>query len=167
MTPDDQAEFDDAGRRLCACGCGWPVSEARPGARYATRACIERAQRMDTQAYREHAAEEAAIAAVPGRVLGTDVEGQADALADAAARLAALLSAFSREPRPSLDVITVFRALSRSAESMAAAAAELRRQDWFDLGDDAEPEAVAAWNGALEGLKSASATFEWVADGWI
>jgi hypothetical protein len=34
-----------------------------------------------------------------------------------------------------------------AAESMAAAAAELRRQEWFDLEDDAEPEAVAAWNG--------------------
>jgi hypothetical protein len=54
-----------------------------------------------------------------------------------------------------------------AAESMAAAAAELRRQEWFDLEDDAEPEAVAAWNGALEGLKSVAGTFEWVADGWI
>ena len=32
---------------------------------------------------------EAGIAAVPGRVLGADVEGQADELADAAARLVA------------------------------------------------------------------------------
>ena len=108
-----------------------------------------------------------AAAAVPGRVLGSDIEGQADALADAAASLAELLSAFSREPRPSLDVITVFRALSRSAESMAAAAAELRRQEWFDLGDDADPEAAAAWKGALDGLKSAAGTFKWIADGWI
>ena len=104
---------------------------------------------------------------VPGRVLGADVEGQADAMADAAARLADQLAAFGREPRPSLDAIAVFRSLSRSAESMAAAAAELRRQEWFDLEDGAEPEAVAAWNGALAGLKSAASTFEWVADGWI
>jgi hypothetical protein len=50
---------------------------------------------------------------------------------------------------------------------MAAAAAEMRRQEWVVLEDNAEPEAVAAWNGALEGLKSAASTFEWVADGWI
>jgi hypothetical protein len=50
---------------------------------------------------------------------------------------------------------------------MAAAAAELRRQEWFDLEDDAEPEANAAWNGAVEGLESAASTFERVADGWI
>jgi hypothetical protein len=66
-----------------------------------------------------------------------------------------------------MDAIAVFRGLSRAAESMAAAAAELRRQEWFDLEDDAEPEAIAAWNGALEGLKSAAGTFEWIADGWI
>ena len=107
------------------------------------------------------------ITAVPGRVTGSDIEGQADALADDAARLAELLAAFSQEPRRSMDVIAVFRGLSQAAESMAAAAAELRRQEWFDLEADAEPEAVAAWNGALEGLKSAASTFEWVADGWI
>ncbi len=50
---------------------------------------------------------------------------------------------------------------------MAAAAAEMRRQEWPDLEAGAEPEAVAAWEGALEGLKSAASTFEWVADGWI
>jgi hypothetical protein len=61
----------------------------------------------------------------------------------------------------------VFRALSQSAASMAAAADELRRQEWFDLDTDADPEAVAAWENALEGLKSASGTFEWIADGWI
>lgn len=122
-----------------------------------------------TQGYREHLAEEAGpeIIAVPGRVTGRDIEGQADALADAAARLADLLTAFAQEPRRSLDAIAVFRGLSRAAESMAGAAAEMRRQEWFDLEDDAEPEAVAAWNGALEGLKSAASTFEWVADGWI
>jgi hypothetical protein len=43
----------------------------------------------------------------------------------------------------------------------------MRRQEWFDLEDGAEPEAVAAWEGALEGLKSAASTFGWVADGWI
>jgi len=122
------------------------------------------------QGYREHLAEQAGpeIIAVPGRVLGGDIEGQADALADDAARLAELLAAFARESgQRSMDPIAVFRGLSRAAESMAAAAAELRRQEWFDLEDDAEPEAVAAWNGALEGLNSASSAFEWVADGWI
>jgi hypothetical protein len=121
------------------------------------------------QGYREHLAEEAGpkIVAVPGGVLGGDIEGRADALADDAARLAELLSGFSQEPRRSMDAIAVFRGLSRAAESMAAAAAELRRQEWFDLEDDAEPEAIAAWNGALEGLKSAAGTFEWIADGWI
>jgi len=88
-------------------------------------------------------------------------------MADAAARLADRLAAFAQEPRRSLDAIAVFRGLSRAAESMAAAAAEMRRQEWFDLEDEAEPEAVAAWEGALEGLKSAASTFEWVADGWI
>ena len=96
-----------------------------------------------------HQWDAAALTAVPGKVLGGDVEGQADALADDA------------------DASAVFRGLSRAAESMAAAAAEMRRQEWFDLEDDAEPEAVAAWNGALAGLKSAASTFGWVADGWI
>jgi hypothetical protein len=41
---------------LCACGCGWPVPGSPSGAKYATRVCIERAQRRDTQTYREHAA---------------------------------------------------------------------------------------------------------------
>jgi hypothetical protein len=97
------------------------------------------------------------------------VEGQADALEDAAARLAEMLAALTQEPRRSLDVIAVFRGLSRAAESMADAAAELRRQDWFDLDDEneADAEASAAWTAALEGLKSASSTFGWVADGWI
>jgi hypothetical protein len=58
---------------------------------------------------------------VPGAVLGNDVEGQADALADAAARLAELLTAFTQEPRRSLDAIAVFQALSRTAASMGAA----------------------------------------------
>ena len=59
-----------------------------------------------------------------------------------------------------MDAIAVFKGLSRAAGSMETAAAELRRQEWFDLGADADPEAVAAWEGALEGLKSASSTFE-------
>lgn len=118
-----------------------------------------------TQGYREHAAAEAA--AVPGRVRGEDVEDQGDALADSAARLAELLAALTREPDRSLDAIAVFHSLSRAAESMADAAAELRRQEWFDLGPEAEPEAVTAWDGALAGLKAASSTFGWVADGWI
>jgi hypothetical protein len=50
---------------------------------------------------------------------------------------------------------------------MESAAAELRRQEWFDLNDGADPEASAAWSGALEGLRCAAGTFEWVADGWI
>ena len=121
-----------------------------------------------TQGYREHKEAEPEITAVPGRVIGSDIEGQADALADDASRLAALLAAFAREPGPrSIDAIAVFRGLSRAAESMAAAAAEMRRQEWPDLEAGAEPEAVAAWEGALEGLKSAASTFEWVADGWI
>jgi len=63
----------------------------------------------------------------------------------------------------------VFRGLSRCAESMAAAAAELRRQEWLDLDgeDEADAEASPAWTGALEGLRSAAGTFKWVADGWI
>jgi hypothetical protein len=120
-----------------------------------------------TQGYREHKEAGPEITAVPGRVLGSNIEGQADALADDAGRLADLLAAFAQEPRRSIDAIAVFRGLSRAAGSMAAAAAEMRRQEWFDLEDEAEPEAVAAWNGALEGLKSAASTFEWVADGWI
>ncbi len=118
-----------------------------------------------TRGYREHVAAEAA--AVPGRVRGDDVEDQADALADAAGRLAELLAALTREPNRSLDAIAGFRGLSRSAESMAAAAAELRRQEWFDLDDEADPEAAAAWKAALDGLRSAAGTFGWVADGWI
>ncbi|MGH3191606.1 MAG: hypothetical protein ACRDOU_26770 [Streptosporangiaceae bacterium] len=102
-------------------------------------------------------------------MLGNDVEDQADAVADAAARLAELLTAFTQEPQRSLDAIAVFKALSRAAASMETAAAEMRRQEWFDLDadDTADAEASAAWNGALEGLRSASGTFEWVADGWI
>jgi hypothetical protein len=102
---------------------------------------------------------------VPGNVRGGDVEDQADDLAAVAEHLAALLTAFAREPSRSLDVIAVFRGLSRAAGSMETAAAELRGQEWVEVG--AEPEAVAAWNGALEGLKSAAGTFGWVADGWI
>ena len=117
--------------------------------------------------YRQQSGAETGNAAVPGRVLGTDIEGQADAAAAEAARLAGLLAEFGREPRRSLDAIAVFRALSRSAESLAAAAAEMRRQGWFDLDDAEEPEEAAAWTGALEGLRSASSTFGWVADGWI
>lgn len=122
------------------------------------------------QGYHEHLYASAAgpeIIAVPGRVLGGDIEGQADALADDAARLAELLAAFSREPRRSMDAIAVFRGLSHTAESMESAAAELLRQEWFDLDDEADPEASAAWKAALEGLRSAAGTFKWIADGWI
>ena len=110
---------------------------------------------------------EHAKARVPGQVRGQDVEDQAGTLADAAARLAELLAAFTQEPWRSMDAIAVFRRLSETAASMESAAAELRRQEWFDLEDDAEPEAITAWNSALEGLKSAASTFGWVADGWI
>jgi hypothetical protein len=103
-----------------------------------------------TRAYREHADDEARITAVPGQVLGSDIEGQADELADDAARLAALLASFTNEPRRSMDVIAVFRRLSETAASMEAAAAELCRQEWFDLNGE-DPEASAAWSGALEG----------------
>ena len=113
--------------------------------------------------YREHVAAER----VPGQVRGQDVEDQADALAAAAARLGELLTAFTQEPRRSMDAIAVFSRLSETAASMAAAAAELRRQEWFDLEDDADPEAAAAWKAALDGLRSAASTFGWVADGWI
>lgn len=95
------------------------------------------------------------------------MEDQADALAAAAARLGELLAAFTQEPRRSMDVIAVFRRLSETAASVESAAAALRRQEWFDLDADADPEAAAAWSGALEGLKSAAGTFGWVADGWI
>ena len=145
---------------------GFSAARDKDGRNYIMTDPDETARLVDqiTGAYREH---EAGAAAVPGRVLGADVEGQADAMADEAERLAGELAALGREPRRSLDAIAVFRGLSRSAESMAAAAAELRRQEWFDLDDQADPEASAAWTGALEGLRSASTTFEWVADGWI
>jgi len=60
-----------------------------------------------TQGYREHKAAEGEeaepeITAVPGRVLGrvlgSDIEGHADALADDASRLVGLLTAFAKEP---------------------------------------------------------------------
>ena len=71
-----------------------------------------------------------------------------------AERLVALLTAFAREPGPrSIDAMAVFRGLSRAAESMVAAAAEMRRQEWLDLEAGAEPEAVAAWEGALEEVR--------------
>jgi hypothetical protein len=107
------------------------------------------------------------IIAVPGLVLNVLDPDQADELAAAAARLADLLTAFAQEPRRSMDVIAVFRRLSETAASMGSAAVELRRQEWFDLDDEADPEASSAWTGALEGLRSASSTFEWAADGWI
>ena len=88
-------------------------------------------------------------------------------MAAAAAQLSELLAAFTQEPRRSMDVIAVFRRLSETAASVESAAAELRRQDWFDLDGEADPEAAAAWSGALEGLRSAASAFEWVADGWI
>ena len=113
--------------------------------------------------YREHVAAER----VPGQVRGQDIEDQADALAAAAARLGELLTAFTQEPRRSMDAIAVFRRLSETAASMESAAAELRRQEWFDLEDEADPEAAAAWKAALDGLRSAASTFGWVADGWI
>jgi len=107
----------------------------------------------------------AEIVPVPGRVRHGDVEDQADALADAAGRLAGLLTAYAAEPKRSMDVIAVFRGLSRASAAMAAVAAEMRVQEWVEVSDD--PEAVAAWDGALAGLKAAEDTYKWVADGWI
>lgn len=49
--------------------------------------------------------------------------------------------------------------LRAQAGAVADAAARLR------VG--ADPEAAAAWSGALESLRSASITFEWVGPGWI
>ena len=71
-----------------------------------------------TQGYREHLAEDAGleIIAVPGRVSGSDIEGQADALADDAACLASLLAALAQGTvSGAMDVIAVFRGLSRVA----------------------------------------------------
>lgn len=107
----------------------------------------------------------AEIVPVPGQVRGNDIKGQADELADAAEHLAELLTAFAREPLRSLEPIAVFLALAPAAGSMVTVAAELRRQEWVEVGT--EPEAVAAWDGALEGLKTAAGTFKRVADGWI
>jgi hypothetical protein len=104
---------------------------------------------------------------VPGQVRGQDVEDQADAMATAAAQLGELLTAFTQEPRRSMDVIAVFRRLSETVASVESAATELRRQEWLDFDGEADPEASAAWSGALEGLRSAASTFEWVATGWI
>lgn len=105
------------------------------------------------------------IVQVPGRVQGADIEGQADALADAAERMARLLTGFAAEPRRSMDVIAVFRGMSRAAAAMAETAAELRVQEWVEVSDN--PESVAAWDGALAGLRTAEDTYKWVADGWI
>lgn len=74
------------------------------------------------------------IVPVPGQVQGNDIENQADEFADAAERLTGLLTALAREPSPSLDVIAVFQGLSRAAGSMADVAAELRRQEWVEVG---------------------------------
>ena len=122
-----------------------------------------------TQGYREHKAEEAGPGSPPYPAGSSAATSRARPTRWPMTLPAwpSLLAAFAQEPQRSMDVIAVFRGLSRAAESMAAAAAELRRQEWFDLEDDAEPEAIAAWNGVLEGLKSAASTFEWVADGWI
>lgn len=117
-----------------------------------------------TEGFREHAAE---MTRVPGQVRGQDVEDQADAMAAAAAQLGELLAAFTQEPRRSMDVIAVFHRLSETAASVESAATELRRQEWFDLDSEADPEAATAWSGALEGLRSAASTFEWIATGWI
>jgi hypothetical protein len=88
------------------------------------------------------------ITAVPGRVLGSDIEGQAEALADDAARLAGLLAVFAQESGPrSIDAIAVYRSLSWAAGQTAAAAAALRRQGWPGLEDDAEPEAATGMDG--------------------
>jgi len=67
------------------------------------------------------------LIAVPGRVLGSDIEDQAAELAGAAARLAALVAAFGREPGArQADVAALARRLGQARESMAAAAAGLQ-----------------------------------------
>ena len=82
------------------------------------------------QGYREHAAAEAGIVPVPARVLGSDIEAAAADLAEAAGRLGELLAAFAREPGPrSMDAAAVFRSLAQAAESVAASAVELGRQE--------------------------------------
>lgn len=53
--------------------------------------------------------------------------------------------------------MAVFRRLARAAGSMGTVATELRHQEWVEAGP--EPEAVAAWNSALEGLVAVSSTF--------
>jgi hypothetical protein len=50
---------------------------------------------------------------------------------------------------------------------MAAAAAELRRQEWFDLEDEAIRRLPRRGRPRSPGLRSAASTFGWVADGWI
>lgn len=105
------------------------------------------------------------IVPVPGKVRHDDVEDQADALADAAERLLTLLSAYAAEPKRSMDVIAVFRGLQKASASMAAVAAGMRVQEWVEVSDN--PESVAAWDGALAGLRTAEDTYKWVADGWI
>lgn len=78
------------------------------------------------------------ITAVPGRVLGSDIEDQAAELADAAARLADLVAAFAREPVArqvgQVDAAAVAGHLSQAAESAAAAAAGLQLAGDRDTG---------------------------------
>jgi hypothetical protein len=50
---------------------------------------------------------------------------------------------------------------------MGSAAAELQRQEWFDLDGEADPEASAAWSDALEGCGPLRAPSNGVATGWI
>lgn len=42
---DELQALDELESRLCACGCGQPVTSPRPEARYATPACRVRAHR--------------------------------------------------------------------------------------------------------------------------
>ncbi len=44
----ESGETPPATERLCACGCGWPVTSPRPEAKYATAACRVRAHRAAT-----------------------------------------------------------------------------------------------------------------------
>jgi hypothetical protein len=67
------------------------------------------------------------LTAVPGGVLGSDIEDQAAELADAAARLADLVAAFGREPGArQVDAAALARRLGQARESIAAAAAGLQ-----------------------------------------
>jgi hypothetical protein len=75
------------------------------------------------------------LTAVPGRVLGSDIEDRAAELAAAAAALAEVVAAAEREPRPlQVDAAAVARHLSRAVGWMADAAAGLQLAGDRDTG---------------------------------